>query len=147
MPVSGELSPEDVALLAAGVPIGILVSSDGAMRLVAIAHDAVEAYIGTSAESVTTNVGLVFWFHGSADVAVNEVATLNLLAVSGFSSRKVPLLRGVVLITGQSGGQPDGLTPGQIKALRRESEPRWWKLWMLHIRVESDVQRRRSRRR
>lgn len=142
-----DLSSEDVALLRAGVPIGILVPTDQTMRLVPIARGVVETYIGSSAESVTTPDGLVFWFDASADVvAVNDMATLNLLAVSDFSPRTVPLLRGTVLITGQSAGNPDGLTHAQTKALRRESGPRWWIGWMLHMRVEGDAQRRRSRR-
>lgn len=136
------LSAEDVELLGAGVPFGILVPADGLMRLVPVVGGVVDALVGASAESVTTSDGLVFWFEGSADVAVNEVATLNLLSVSEFSPRTVPLLRGVVLITGRLAGGPGGLTHAQTKALRRESGPRWWKLWMLHMRVEGDAQRR-----
>jgi len=75
---------------------------------------------------------------------VNRMATLNLLAVSEFSPRTVPLLRGQVLITGQVAGQPDGLTHQQMKALRREPGPVWWLNWVMHMRVERDEQRRRG---
>ncbi|WP_131722468.1 hypothetical protein [Mycolicibacterium conceptionense] len=139
------MSPEDIALLKAGQPIGILLPTDDTMRLVPVTRGVVEVYVGTSAESVTTTDGPVFWFHGSTDVPINVLATLNLLAVSDFSPRTVPLLRGAVLITGQFAGQPDGLTHPQTKALLQESGPRWWKNWMLHMRVEGDAQRRRSR--
>jgi hypothetical protein len=139
-----DLSPEDIALLEAQVPVGLLMSADETMRLVRVTRGVVEAHVGRAAESVTTADGLVFWFDTAADcLAVNRMATLNLLAVSEFSPRTVPLLRGQVLITGQLGGQPDGLTHPQMKALRREPGPVWWVNWVMHVRVERDEQRRR----
>ena len=140
-----DLSPEDIALLEAQVPVGLLIPADETMRLVHITHGVVEANVGLSAESVTTADGLVFWFDAGTDcLAVNRMATLNLLAVSEFSPRTVPLLRGQVLITGQVAGQPDGLTHQQMKALRREPGPVWWLNWVMHMRVERDEQRRRG---
>lgn len=115
------LSSEDVELLGAQVPIGILMPDDEALRLVAVTGGVVEAHVGTSAESVTTNDGVVFWFDASdANIAVNRMATLNLLAVSGFSAHTVPLLRGTVLTTGHLAGRPQGLTRHQTKAFRQD---------------------------
>lgn len=141
-----DLSPEDIALLEAQVPVGLLIPADETMRLVRISRGVVEAHVGRSAESVTTADGLVFWFDTAADcLAVNRMATLNLLAVSEFSPRTVPLLRGQVLITGQLGGQPDGLTHPQTKVLRRDPGPVWWVNWVMHMRLERDTQRRQRR--
>ena len=96
-----DLSPEDVALLEAQVPVGLLMPVDETMRLVHVTHGVVEEHIGVSAESVTTTDGLVFWFDaGAGNRAVNRMATLNLLAASDFSARTVPLLRGAALVTG-----------------------------------------------
>jgi hypothetical protein len=138
------LGPEDVALLEAQVPVALLMPADETMRLVPVAPGVVEAHVGLSAESLTTADGLVVWFDVSADdLPVNRMATLNLLAVSDFSPRTVPLLRGQVLITGQVAGLVAGLTHHQMKVLRRESGPVWWVNWVLHMRVERDEQRRR----
>ena len=137
------MSPEDIALLESQVPVGLLVAADDTMRLVPVTRGVVEANVGRSAESLTTADGLVVWFDVGADfLPVNRMATLNLLAVSDFSPRTVPLLRGQVLITGQVAGQPDGLTHRQLKVLRREPGPAWWVNWILHMRVERDDQRR-----
>lgn len=139
------LSPEDIDLLEAQVPIGILMPDDETLRLVAVTAGVVEAHVGTTAESVTTNDGIVFWFDASdANVAVNRMATLNLLAVSEFSARTVPLLRGTVLATGHLAGRPQGLTLKQTQTFRQESEPTWWVNWIMHMRNERDRQRRRS---
>lgn len=94
-----DLSPDDIALLEAHVPVGLLMPTDETMRLVHITRDVVEAHVGAAAESVTTTDGLVFWFDvGSGNLAVNRMATLNLLAVSSFSARTVPLLRGTARV-------------------------------------------------
>ena len=139
-----DLSPEDIALLVAQVPIGILMPDDATIRLVALTPGVVEAHVGPVAEPVTTHDGIVFWFDASrSNVSINRMAMLNLLAVSDFSARTVPLLRGCVLATGQRGGCLEGLTVEQMKAFQRESEPAWWVHWVLHIRVEGDRQRRR----
>lgn len=140
------LSPEDNALLAAQVPIGILMPDDETTRLVRVTPGVVEAYVGPSAESVTTSEGIVFWFDATQHMlAVNRMATLNLLAVSDFSPRTVPLLRGTTLVTGALvTGRPAGLTREQTKAFCRESGPMWWLNWVMHWRVERD--RRRCRR-
>jgi hypothetical protein len=141
--VSG-LSPEDIALLEAQAPVGVLVPADETMRLVHVTRGVVEAHVGRSAESVTTADGVVFWFDTAAEcLAVNRMATLNLLGASEFSPRTVPLLRGQVLVTGRRGGEPDGLTHPQMKALGRECGPVWWVNWVMHMRVERDEQRRR----
>ncbi|XTP38350.1 hypothetical protein ACORG1_33305 (plasmid) [Mycobacterium sp. TJFP1] len=140
-----DLSPGDVALLEAQLPVGILMPDDQTMRLVHVKPGVIEAHVGPAAESVTTTDGLVFWFSEAAttDLKVNRVATLNLLAVSDFSPRMVPLLRGPVLATSQLAGHPDGLTLAQMKALHRESGPPvWWVNWVLHVRVERDRQHR-----
>jgi len=140
-----DLSPEDVALLEAQVPVGLLMPADETLRLVHITHGVVEAHVGASAESVTTTDGLVFWFDAAAgNVAVNRMATLNLLAVSDFSARTVPLLRGTALVTGQHAGHPAGLTLHQMELLRREPGPAWWVGWILHMRLERDRQHRRT---
>lgn len=44
------------------MPIGILMPDDATMRLVPVFRGAVETHVGSSAESVTTNNGIVFWF-------------------------------------------------------------------------------------
>lgn len=114
-----DLSPEDVALLEAQVPVGLLMPVDETMRLVHVTRGVVEEHVGASAESVTTTDGLVFWFDaGAGNRAVNRMATLNLLAASDFSARTVPLLRGPALVTGQEAGHPAGLTHHQMKVLR-----------------------------
>ncbi len=59
------LSPEDIDLLRSQVPIGILMPDDETLRLVAVTDGVVEAHFGTTAESVTTNDGIVFWFDAS----------------------------------------------------------------------------------
>lgn len=139
-----DLSPEDIALLVAQAPIGILMPDDATIRLVALTPGVVEAHVGLAAEPVTTLDGIVFWFDASgSNLPVNRMAILNLLAVSNFSARTVPLLRGCVLATGQRAGRPEGLTVEQMKALQRESEPAWWVHWVMHMRVEGDRQRRR----
>ncbi|MGJ6127487.1 hypothetical protein QN239_33440 [Mycolicibacterium sp. Y3] len=140
-----DLSPEDVELLEAQVPVGLLMPADETMRLVHITRDVVEVHVGAAAESVTTADGLVFWFGaGSGNLAVNRMATLNLLAVSGFSARTVPLLRGIALVTGQNAGRPAGLTDDQMEALSRESGPVWWVNSILRMRVGRDRQHRRT---
>lgn len=140
-----DLSAEDFALLEAQVPIGIYMPDDATIRLVAITSDVVQTHVGPAAEPVTTNEDIVFWFDASgAGFAVNRMATLNLLAVSNFSARTVPLLRGRVLATGQRAGRPHGLTHAQTKAFRRESEPVWWVNWVLFTRVQRDRRRRRT---
>ncbi|PBJ65933.1 hypothetical protein BB737_10245 [Mycobacterium avium subsp. hominissuis] len=116
------------------------------MRLVPIGAGVVAAYVGGSAESLTAGHGLVFWFDAATDLLpVNRMATLNLHAVSNFSIRTVPLLRGAVLITGMRAGQPAGLSSDQIKALRSERELAWVTGWFMQIRVGSDTRRRRRR--
>lgn len=115
-----DLSPEDIALLEAQLPVGILMPDDDTMRLVHVKPGVVEAHVGPAAEAVTTTGGLVFWFSAAAatGVKVNRVASLNLLAVSDFSPRTVPLLRGPVLAASQHAGHPDGLTLEQMTALQ-----------------------------
>ncbi|GAB4684144.1 hypothetical protein MOKP106_22290 [Mycobacterium avium subsp. hominissuis] len=136
----------DIALLEAMVPVGILVTPDESMRLVPIGAGVVTAYIGGPAESLTVEHGLVFWFDAATDsLPVNRMATLNLHAVSNFSIRTVPLLRGAVLITGMRAGQPDGLSSEQIKALRSERAAAWVTGWLMQIRVDSDTRRRGRR--
>ncbi|MEU0498075.1 hypothetical protein [Mycobacterium sp. NPDC006124] len=130
-----DLSPEDVALLEAQVPVGLLMPADETMRLVHVTRGVVETHVGASAESVTTADGLVFWFDaGAGNLPVNRMATLNLLAVSEFSARTVPLLRGPALVTGRRGDHPDGLTQRQMQVLRREPGPAWLVGWILHMR-------------
>lgn len=138
-----DLIPEEIALLEADVPIGILMPDDATMRLVPVFHGVVETHVGPAAESVTTNNGIVFWFdvtHTSREI--NRMATLNMLAVSNFSARTVPLLRGAVLATGQLAGQPYGLTHAQTRAFRRESEPVWWVNSVMYLRGRADERRR-----
>lgn len=141
------LSTQDIALLEALVPVGILVPPDESMRLVPISADVVAAHIGPSAESLTAEHGLVFWFDAATDLLpVNRMATLNLYGASQFSITTVPLLRGAVLITGMRAGQPDGLSSDQIKALRNQRGPAWAAGWVMHTRVEGDKRRRRRHR-
>ncbi|MBY0291299.1 MAG: hypothetical protein K2X52_29790 [Mycobacteriaceae bacterium] len=139
-----DLTPEEIALLEAEVPIGILMPDDATMRLIPVFHGVVETHVGSAAESVTTNNGIVFWFDvTTTDRQVNRMATLNLLAVSNFSARTVPLLRGPVLATGQLAGRPYDLTHEQTRAFRRESEPVWWVNSVMYLRVKADERRRR----
>lgn len=140
-----DLSPDDIALLEAQVPVGLLMPTDETMRLVHITRDVVEAHVGAAAESVTTTDGLVFWFDvGSGNLAVNRMATLNLLAVSSFSARTVPLLRGTALVTGQRAGNPAGLSDEQIEVLGRDPGPVWWVTSILRMRVGRDRQHRHA---
>lgn len=139
-----DLSPEDIALLEAQAPVGLLIPADETMRLVHITHDVVEANVGAAAESVTTTDGLVFWFDaGSGNLAVNRMVTLNLLAVSSFSARTVPLLRGTALVTGQRAGHPAGLSDDQVELLGRDPGPVWWVTSILRMRVGRDRHRPR----
>ncbi|SOJ57035.1 hypothetical protein MSIMFB_04513 [Mycobacterium simulans] len=147
MSARSRLSTQDIALLKSLVPVGILVAPDETMRLVPIGVGVVAAYVGASAESLTAEHGLVFWFDAATDLLpVNRMATFNLHAVSEFSIRTVPLLRGAVLVTGMRAGRPDGLSSDQIKALRSEHEPAWLAGWLMHLRVEGDKRRRRRHR-
>jgi hypothetical protein len=138
------LSAQDIALLQSLVPVGILVAADESMALVPAVDEAVvAAHVGVSAESLSADHGLVFWFDAATALApINRMATLNLHAVSRFSIRTVPLLRGPVLITAMRAAQPAGLSPEQIKALRSEPEPAWLAGWLMHTRVEADKRRR-----
>lgn len=138
------LSPADRALLAAQLPVGILIPDDETVRLVHVIDGVVETYVGPSAESVTGNEGHVFWFNAAQSMLpVNRMATLNLLAVSDFSPRTAPLLHGTILVTAAlNAGKPAGLTSRQINALRRENGPLWWLNWVMHVRVERDCHRR-----
>lgn len=147
MRASSRLSAQDVALLEALVPVGIVVPPDETMKLVPISADVVITCVGASAESLTVEHGLVFWFDpATPSNPINRMATLNLHAVSKFSIRTVPLLHGPVLITGMRAGRPDGLSFDQIRALRTEREPAWVTGWLMHIRVEGDKRRRRRSR-
>lgn len=141
-------NPDDIDLLAAGVPVGILSTADEFMRLVEIKRGVVDALVGAAAESVTTGNGYVFWFSAAAvGLDVNRTATLNLYAVSRYSVRTVPFLRGDVLITGLADdGGPARLTIPQIRQMGSDPEPRWWSNWVLHVRYETDKQRRRRHR-
>ncbi|BBN50937.1 hypothetical protein [Mycobacterium avium] len=142
-----DLSPEEIALLEAQVPIGILMPGDATIRLVPVDDNVVQTYLGPAAEAVTTNYGIIFWFDvSSTGLVINRMATLNLLAVSNFSARTVPLLRGCVLATGQRGGRPHGLTLEQTRAFRVEAEPVWWVNSVMSVRGERDRWRRRRRR-
>jgi hypothetical protein len=133
-----------MALLEALVPVGILVPPDDTMRLVPIGARVVAAHISPSAESLTAELGLVFWFDTATHLLpINRMATFNLHAVSMFSLRTVPLLRGPVLITSIRAGHPEGLTSDQITALRNEPEPAWAAGWLMRIRVHGDTRRRR----
>lgn len=140
-----KLSAQDVALLEALVPVGILVAPDESMKLVPVIGDGVvAAHVGASAESLTAEHGLVFWFApGTYSLPINRMATFNLHAVSAFSLRTVPLLRGTVLITGMRAGHPKGLTSQQIKALRNEPEPAWLAGGLMGLRMKSDTRQRR----
>lgn len=130
-----DLSPDEIALLEAQVPIGILMPDDANIRLVPVDDNVVETHVGPAAEAVTTNDGIVFWFDvSSTGLAINRMATLNLLAVSNFSARTVPLLRGCVLAPGQRAGRPHGLTLEQTRAFRVEAEPVWWVNSVMSIR-------------
>ncbi|OBG75814.1 MULTISPECIES: hypothetical protein [unclassified Mycobacterium] len=142
------LSAQDVALLEALVPVGILVQRDESMKLVPVLGDGVvAAHVGTAAESLTAEHGLVFWFDPATNsLPINRMATFNLHAVSAFSLRTVPLLRGAVLITGMRAGHPEGLTSQQIKALRNEPEPAWLAGWLMGLRIKGDKRRRRRTR-
>lgn len=147
MKAGNSLSTQDIALLEARVPVGILVSPDETMKLVPIRAGVVSAHVGVSAESLTVEHGLVFWFDAATiSLPINRMATANLHAVSTFSIRTVPLLRGAVLITGMHAGRPAGLSSEQIKALRTHREPAWVAGWIMHLRIEGDQRRRRRSR-
>lgn len=88
----GRLSAQDVAVLEALVPVGILVAPDESMKLVPVlGGGVVAAHVGASADSLTADHGLVFWFDPAThSLPINRMATFNLHAVSAFSLRTGP---------------------------------------------------------
>ena len=132
--------PYEQALIWSDSDVGIIVTADEQMHLVAITDRVVTDCVGTPVDTFTAGAGLVFWF-GPADSgpAVNRMATLNLFAAAAMSARVVPLLHGPVLITGvDQAGKPLGLsrrnlscsnpararTGGQEQSSKRESTAR-----------------------
>jgi len=137
--------PYEQALMWSDSDVGIIVTADEQMHLVAITHRVVTDCVGTPADTFTARAGLVFWF-GPADSspAVNRMATLNLLVAAAMSARVVPLLHGPVLITGvDRAGKLLGLSKAQLELLESGSSPNWWARTVLQARVHCSLQRRR----
>lgn len=137
--------PYEQALMWSDSDVGIIVTADEQMHLVAITHRVVTDCVGTPADTFTARAGLVFWF-GPADSspAVNRMATLNLLAAAAMSARVVPLLHGPVLITGvDRAGKLLGLSKAQVELLESGSSPNWWARTVLQARLHCSLQRRR----
>lgn len=139
---------DEQLLLRSGAPFGIVVSTNASMRVVPIDSDSpAPAHLPPeSIESTTTRVGIVFWFDANPApcTPINTMAVLHLLAVSGLTVHTIPLLRGPVLLSASSDGQPAGLTKDHLAALMQTPQPLWW--WpeaVLRWRVARDHRRRR----
>ena len=138
--------PYEQALLWTESDVGIVVTPDEQMHLLAISDRVVTDSVGHSVDTLTGSVGVVFWF-GATDpsVAVNRMATLNLFAAAGMSARAVPLLHGPVLITGvDPDGRPIGLSKAQLEFLGSGPEPNWWARIILQARAHRSERRRRT---
>ena len=80
--------PYEQALLWTESDVGIVVTPDEQMHLLAISDRVVTDSVGHSVDTLTGGAGVVFWL-GATDpsVAVNRMATLNLFAAAGMSAR------------------------------------------------------------
>ena len=138
--------PYEQALLWTESDVGIVVTPDEQMHLLAISDRVVTDSVGHSVDTLTGGAGVVFWF-GATDpsVAVNRMATLNLFAAAGMSARAVPLLHGPVLITGvDPDRKPIGLSKAQLEFLGSGPEPNWWARIILQARARRSERRRRA---
>jgi hypothetical protein len=138
--------PYEQALLWTESDVGIVVTPDEQMHLLAISDRVVTDSVGHSVDTLTGGAGVVFWF-GATDpsVAVNRMATLNLFAAAGMSARAVPLLHGPVLITGvDPDGKPIGLSKAQLEFLGSGPEPNWWARIILQARAHRSERRWRA---
>jgi hypothetical protein len=138
--------PYEQALLWAESDVGIVITPDEQMHLLAISDRVVTDTVGHSVDTLTGGAGVVFWF-GATDpsVALNRMATLNLFATMGMSARAVPLLHGPVLITGvDPDGKPIGLSKAELEFLRSGPKPNWWARIILQVRAHRSERRRRA---
>lgn len=140
-----ELSAFERDLILSGRPYAVFVDTDESMRAVEVHDGVVAQYVGTErAESATARGGLVFWFDRDSPHAINQMATLNLFAVSGLSVREVPLLHGPVLITGWADGAMVGMTGEHRQALKQAHPGPWWRYEVvLQWRARQDERHRR----
>ncbi|MCA2247513.1 hypothetical protein JF729_06845 [Mycobacterium intracellulare] len=129
------LDPYEQALLWTEAEVGILVTSDEQMHLVAIGDRVVADCVGEQSETLTGRGGVVFWFREGA-LPVNRMATLNLLAATWISAFTLPLLRGPVLMTGaDSDGGPAGLSGPQFQFLKSGPGANRWQRVVLRLRA------------
>ena len=138
--------PYEQALLWTESDVGIVVTPDEQMHLLAISDRVVTDSVGHSVDTLKGGGGVVFWF-GATDpsVAANRMAILNLFAAAGMSARAVPLLHGPVLITGvDPDGKPIGLSKAQLEFLGSGPEPNWWARIILQARAHRSERRRRA---
>lgn len=139
---------DDQALLRAGSQVGIVVSPDKRMHLVALGDSVVADTVGHPVDTLTAVGGVVFWFCSTdPSSAVNRMATLNLYAATTFSALAVPLLYGPVLITGvDEHGTLTGLSHEQFELLKSRPSPSRWARLILQARQGHSQRRRRAAR-
>jgi hypothetical protein len=138
--------PYEQALLWAESDVGIVITPDEQMHLLAISDRVVTDSVGHSVDTLTGNASVVFSF-GATDpsVAVNRMATLNLFTTVGMSARAVPLLHGPVLTTGvDPDGKPIGLSKAQLELLGSGPKPNWWARIILQVRARRSERLRRA---
>ena len=137
--------PYEQALIWSDSDVGIIVTADEQMHLVAITDRVVTDCVSAPVDTLTARAGLVFWFGSTDSSAVNRMATLNLLAAAAMPARAVPLLHGPVLITGvDRAGKPLGLSGAQLQLLQSGRGPNWWARAVLQVRVHRSRRRRRA---
>lgn len=147
--MTGELSDADMLLVAQGAPIAVRVGADECVDLVRVTPKVIdEVFGGRPVDSLTGSQGrIAFWFSpDAAGMKVNQMAILWLITAAGVPARSLPLLRGLVLITGiDASGKPSGLSDEQLEEL--SSDVSWFQRWVLRWRVMGDADKRRARRR
>lgn len=128
--------PYEQALLWMQAQLGIVVTAEERMHLVAISDHVVTDCIGEQVETLTARGGVVFWFgHTGRNAPVNRMATLNLFAAATMSAFTVPVLRGPVLITGADPeGNPSGLSGSQFQLLKSGPGANWRQRLIFRLR-------------
>ncbi|KEF95046.1 hypothetical protein K883_05231 [Mycobacterium sp. TKK-01-0059] len=130
------MDPYEQALLWTQAQLGIVVTVEERMHLVAISDHVVTDCIGKQVETLTARGGVVFWFgHAGRNAPVNRMATLNLFAAATMSAFTLPLLRGPVLITGADPrGNPSGLSGSQFQLLKSGPGANWRQRLIFRLR-------------
>ncbi|GAB4664128.1 hypothetical protein MOKP76_13850 [Mycobacterium avium subsp. hominissuis] len=133
---SDSMDPYEQALLWTQAQLGIVVTAEERMHLVAISDHVVTDCIGKQVETLTARGGVVFWFGHTGRIApVNRMATLNLFAAATMSAFTLPLLRGPVLITGADPvGNPSGLSGSQFQLLKSGPGANWQQRLIFRLR-------------